>query len=505
MRMHDPLAALAELHRLHDAGGEGVETALLESSLLLDLGCGTFAAAVADRAICRYGASIDLELLRLRGHMAAFASKQAIPIAKDLLGRPGLSPHIRHELAKAAHELGLFALAEAEYARLLDQNGGEVATYVNMGHINQKLGRMDAAEACFRDALALQPYSGHGIRLLAYVRKHRDADDIVSRVKAALPHLPLDSEDAAAAYFAMGKVLEDSEDYPQAFEAFSAGNRIMRSLAPYTHAASEAAFALTRRYFDHRPLAISTPVWNPEPLFIVGLPRTGSTLLDRMLGCHPDVATMGELGNFKEAMKVVTGYAGGAGFHAHFYAQPDRPVDIHAIGDLYRANAAPDGFAGKWFTDKYHMNFLDLGLIAEALPNAKFIHTVRDPLDTVFANFKQMFSLGFHHFSYDLEECARYYLCYRKLMDDWCERLPDRILNVHYADLVRDPAGTLRQVKTFLGLSWQDACLAPERNATPVDTASLAQVRQPIYTTALGHAQRYGAALDPARTVLGCP
>ncbi len=502
LRTQDPLNALAELHRVQDTGGEGADVARVEAELLLDLGCGSFAAAVANRAIDRHGASIELELLRLRGHLAAFARKQAFPIVDAMLGRPGLARAVRHELAKAAHELGLFDQARATYELLLREDATDVAALVNLGHINQKLGRMDMAERCFQQALTVRPHSGHGIRLLAYVRKQRDASDIARRVAAALPHLEPDSEDMAAAHFALGKALEDSGDYRAAFDAFAAGNRIMRALAPYSHEASEAAFALTRSYFEGRPVAAPQPASRPAPLFIVGLPRTGSTLLDRMLGCHPDVATMGELGNVKEAMKVATGYAGGPGFHEHFYGQPDRVVDVAAIGAHYRANAAPEGFAGKWFTDKYHMNFLDLGLIADALPAARFIHTVRDPLDTVFANFKQMFSLGFHHFSYDLEECARYYRCYRALMAFWVDRLPGRILEVRYADLVRDPAGTLRAVKAFLGLDWHDACLTPERNVAPVDTASLAQVRQPIYTSALNHAQRYGDALNPARAIL---
>ncbi|MFC3581985.1 tetratricopeptide repeat-containing sulfotransferase family protein [Sphingomonas hylomeconis] len=502
LRAQDPRAALAELHRIQDTGGTGLDLARLEAALLLDLGCGTFAAAVAGRAGAQHGRSIKLELLQLRGHMAAFARKQAIPLVTALAARTDLDRAARHEIARAAHELGMFEIARTGYAVLLVDDPDDAAVHVNLGHIHQKSGEMAEAEVCFRRALAINPVSGHGIRLLAYVRRQHDAREIAALVAQALPALAPDGEQAAAAHFALGKALEDVRDYAGAFEQFASGCAIMRGLMPYAHDASARAFALTADFFRDRAVPAAQQGGAPAPLFIVGLPRTGSTLLDRMLGCHADVRSMGELGNFKEAMKVATGYAGGPGFHEHFYAQQGRPVDVAAIGHLYRTTAAPDDFAGAWFTDKYHMNFLDLGLIAEALPEARFIHTVRDPLDTVLANYKQMFSLGFHHFSYDLEEAAHYYLSYRALMDHWQQRLPGRIMTVAYRELVSAPEATMRGVLSFLGLEWDPACLAPERNTAPVDTASLAQVRQPIYTSALDHAARYGDALAPARAVL---
>jgi tetratricopeptide (TPR) repeat protein len=501
-RTHDPRVALAEVHRVQDAGGADVEAAMLEAELLLDLGCGTFAAAVAARATESFGHSAELELLQVRGHVAAFARGAATPLVEALAERADLSRPQRHEVARIAHELGRFELARDLYARLLAEEPDDAVAHVNLGHIHQKLGERTDAKACFRRALAINPASGHGIRLLAYADRQRDPREIADLVAAALPRLAPHGEEAAAARFALGKALEDAGDFSGAYRQFADGNAIMRALMPYSHAATEHAMALTRRYFAHRPVPAAVAKSHPAPLFVVGLPRTGSTLLDRMLGCHPQVTSMGELGNVKEAMKVATGYAGGAGFHEHFYGQPERTVDVAAIGRHYRATAAPERRAGRWYVDKYHMNFHDIGLIAEALPEARFIHTARDPLDTVFANFKQMFSLGFHHFSYDLAECARYYVEYRRLMDLWTARLPDRILTVAYRDLVTAPEPTLRRTLAFLDLDWNPACLAPERNTAPVDTASLAQVRRPIYTSALDHARRYGEALAPARRIL---
>jgi tetratricopeptide (TPR) repeat protein len=494
----DPFEALDEVHSLLDSGVETPEIYLLQAELLIGLGCGTFASQAAAKALQANGDPLTCLRLMLKAHLTAFNRKQALPIIDRILALGPLDDTTKEDIAQAAHELHRYDLAETLYAELLTTGPGNARSAINLGFARHKLGRMDEARALYTQAIRTKPEATNALRLLADTCKHTPDDNDKALIQDTLTKLTPGSEDYATAQYALGKVEEDLKTYDAAFKAYATGAAIMRGRMPYSTDASRAAFETTKRWFG-RPVRHATPAdIGPQPVFVLGMPRTGSTLIDRILSSHPEVTSMGELGCFKEAMKVVTGYGGGEGFHEHFYSQRDRDIDLDRLGQLYVNAAAPADYSGRWFIDKYPMNFMDLGLMAEALPQAKFIHTIRHPLDTVFGNFKQLFTLGFYHYSYDLKEAAEYYLLYRDLMAFWHARYPGRILDVVYEDNIADPEGNARRMLDYLGLGWDDRVLRFHENNAPVDTASLSQVRRPIYKTAVGHWQRYEKHLGPA-------
>lgn len=494
----DPFEALDDVHRLLDGGLETPDIFLLQTELLIGLGCGTFAAQAAEKALQAGGTPLTCLRLMLKAHLMAFNRKPASAIIDRILTLGPPDDTTKEEIAQAAHELHRYDLAETLYAELLTADPGNTKSAINLGFARHKLGRMDEAQTLYIQAIAAKPEASNALRLLADTRKQTPDDNDKGLIQDTLARLTPGSEDYATAQYALGKVEEDLKAYDAAFAAYAAGARIMRGKMPYSTDASRAAFETTKRWFD-RPVRHATQrLAGPQPVFVLGMPRTGSTLIDRILSSHPEVTSMGELGCFKEAMKVVTGYGGGEGFHEHFYSQRDRDIDLDRLGQIYVNAASPADFPGHRFIDKYPMNFMDLGLMAEALPGAKFIHTLRHPLDTVFGNFKQLFTLGFYHYSYDLKEAAEYYLLCRDLMAFWHARYPGRILDVAYEDNIADPEGNARRMLDYLGLTWDDRVLRFRENSAPVDTASLSQVRRPIYKTAVGHWRNYEKHLGPA-------
>ena len=498
----DPFEALDEVHRLLDSGLTTPDIYFLQAELLIGLGCGTFAATAADNALTTGGDPLMALRLMLKANLIAFNHKPAIVVIDRILALAPLDDATKEDVAQAAHELHRYDLAERLYDDLLANDPDNARSAINLGFARHKMGRMTEARRLYAHAVRVKPEATNALRLLVDTRKQTPDDNDRVLIIDTLAKLAPGSEDYATASYALGKVEEDLKNYDNAFAAFATGAGIVRGKMPYSTETSRQAFQTTKRYFDRPARMARRAPETPQPVFVLGMPRTGSTLIDRILSSHPEVTSMGELGCFKEAMKVVTGYGGGEGFHEHFYAQRDRNIDLDRLGQLYLQAASPTHFEGRWFIDKYPMNFMDLGLMAEALPDAKFIHTIRDPLDTVFGNYKQLFTLGFYHYSYDLKEAAEYYLLYRDLMAFWHDRCPGRILDVVYEDNIADPEGNARRMLDYLDLDWDDRVLRFHENAAPVDTASLSQVRQPIYKTAVGHWRRYEKHLGPAIAIL---
>jgi tetratricopeptide (TPR) repeat protein len=499
----DPFEALDLVHLLLDSGLNSPDLYLLQSELLIGLGCGTFAAISAEKALAAGGTPLICLQRTLKAHLTAFNRKPALDALDRILALGSLDRATKTEVAQAAHELHRYDLAEPLYADLLTQDPNDVKSAINLGFARHKRGQMDDARQLYAQAVKVKPDATNALRLLVDTRKQTPEDNDKALIVETLRKLDERSEAYATASYALGKVEEDLKNFDAAFAAYATGAGIMRGQMSYSTDASRDAFETTKRYFDRQPRTAKNALEGPAPIFVLGMPRTGSTLIDRILSSHAEVTSMGELGCFKEAMKIVTGYGGGDGFHEHFYGQTDRAIDLDHLGQLYLNSAAPADFDGRFFIDKYPMNFMDLGLIAEALPRARFIHSLRHPLDTVLGNYKQLFTLGFYHYSYDLKETAEYYLLYKDLMAFWHERFPGRILDVVYEDGIEDPEGNARRMLDYLSLDWDERVLRFHENSSPVDTASLSQVRRPIYKSAVGHWQRFETHLGPAIDVLG--
>ena len=467
----DPLFALENIHRLLDAGLCTAEVLQLQATLLLHLGCGTFAARATEQAIQAGGDRSTLLRLLLNCYLSAYHRKPAAKVLESLLQIESLSTQAKAEVAHCAELLHQYDRAEFLYRELIEQNPKNDKYCTCLGYCYQKQGLMERAIECYQAAIVRKPESAQAYKLLSSVAKQTSTNNHLELIKAAMPLFKPDSEDFVTVSYALAKTYEDLAVYNKAFHHYRAGAEAMRSKSDYSTLRTKTVFGTIKSYFktsqpplvsiqsELKPETTPSQLPYPTPIFILGMPRTGSTLVDRMVSSHSQVVSMGELGCFEEAMKVVTGYGGGEGFHQHFYSQSERSIDFDKLGELYVNAASPEGFSGQYFIDKYPLNFRDLGLIAKALPKAKFIHTVRNPMDTCLSNYKQLFTLNFYSYSYCQKECAEYILLYQDLMTFWKQQLPGRILDVYYEEVVSDAKTQLERILEFLELKWDDACL----------------------------------------------
>lgn len=301
---------------------------------------------------------------------------------------------------------------------------------------------------------------------------------------------------------ALAKESEDLGDYATAFTHYTLGKAAARGTRPASAQRDAGMFEALMRCF---PDAESTPAEHDSdaPIFIVGMPRTGTTLLDRMLSNHPDVYAAGELRNFPTALQRASGTQT-ALLSLPDIAAPTRHIDWRQLGSAYLESTRPRTAAKPRFTDKLPHNFLYAGFIARALPGARILCLRRDALDTCMGNFRHLFELesGFYDYSLDLLDIGRYYIGFSRLLAHWHQVLPGRILEVDYEQLVQAPEPILRSVLAFCGLPWNDAVLRPQDNKAPVRTPNAWQVRAPVYTSAIGRWRQYAQQLQPLRAML---
>ena len=299
-------------------------------------------------------------------------------------------------------------------------------------------------------------------------------------------------------HFALGKALEDVGDYRRAFEHFRQGNALKRHATRFDEAASCRDFTQIAETFDadvlRRLFGLGDP--SPTPIFVVGMPRSGSTLVEQILASHPQVHAAGEL----DSLSRVVHAASTAGSAPAPAAEPSNALaaePLRQVGQAYLASLPAVADGKTRIVDKAPGNFFHVGLIHLALPNARIIHTTRSPLDTCVSCFTRLFSDG-QDYSYDLAELGRYYCRYEKLMAHWRSILPPgAMLDVEYEKVVDDLEGQARRLVEFCGLAWDAACLNFHQTNRPVATASSVQVRRPLYRTSLDRWRRYEAWLEP--------
>lgn len=304
----------------------------------------------------------------------------------------------------------------------------------------------------------------------------------------------------AALHFALGRLLDRRDDIDGAFRHYHAGNRIKAALAPFDAAAHAAYTDRLIEIFDQRFFAERAGFGSPSerPVFIVGMPRSGSTLVEQILSCHPDVTAAGEHDEMRRiARRLPEAVESTARFPDCVAAiTPDIAAGLAAayLASLERLDPPPGD--ARRVADKMLGNFLRLGLIALMFPNARVIHCRRDPLDTALSCYVQSFERGMR-FTYDLAHLGIAYRHYERLMAHWRRALPLAMLDVQYEALVADQEGTSRQIVDFCGLDWDPCCLAFHEKERQVRTASFWQVRQPLYASSVGRWRRYEAHLGP--------
>jgi tetratricopeptide (TPR) repeat protein len=365
-------------------------------------------------------------------------------------------------------------------------------------------GRVEDARAHYETILAADPGNARAHYALAILSRQTMQANHVPRLEAALAAARR-PEDGLRIRYALAKELEDVGNAADAFLHLSAANAAHKQSIRYDFAQDAAIFdAIEALFGDGGSLASGAGNPAPAPLFVIGMPRTGTTLVDRILSSHRDVGSAGELQAMPLAVKQATGTPSRVVIDAETVAASGH-IDPALIGEAYLSRASqhrPTG--GARFIDKLPANFLYVGHIVRALPNARIVCLRRNPMDTVWSNYKNLFASqsAYYAYSYDLMDTAHYYLRFDRLMALWERLYPGRVLQLSYEALVADQEGETRRLLAHCGLDWDEACLSFHENKAAVATPSAAQVRRPINADAVGRWRAYAEALEPARAWL---
>ncbi|WP_159818208.1 tetratricopeptide repeat-containing sulfotransferase family protein [Colwellia sp. 20A7] len=497
---------LTLVDRLIDKGDTSSQVYELKAKCYLNLGCHLLAAECAEMAIKHGGANPSLYTILLEARLNCSDHRYVENLIEKLANSTALYNVLIEDIAQSAHLINQNVLAEKLYLKLLFTDSHNHLYLTRLGAIYQKIGDMDKAQFYYLSAIEHSPQYAIAYNLLANVRKLTEQSNHIDLLKNAFERSEPSSDSYALIAYALGKEYEDLGEYSYSFSHYNAGAQAMRQHINFDISKVKHAFNLTKKYFDEYTAESTLPLDSifskkPTPIFVLGMPRTGSTLIDRVLSSHSQVESLGELSCFKESMKRVTNFQGGEGFHHQFYSYSKGQVDFQKLGEIYQQLAKPVNTNSYYFIDKYPMNYMDLGTIAKALPHAKFINTIRNPMSTVFSNFKQIFTHGMYNYSYDQAECAQQTLYYRDLMAFWHKQFPGRILDVPYEEMVGNTEKQTRSLLKFLQLGWDENCLNFHKNKSSVATASVSQVRQPIYKSSVAGWKNYEQFLEPAQQV----
>ena len=406
-----------------------------------------------------------------------------------------------NNLGAALEKLGDLGGAEAAYAKAAAIDPHHAEAQNNLGALYSQQGKLAEARRCFAAAIAARPDFVEAHYNLSSLKTYTPGDPHLATLESLAAHT--DSLPVAARIrynFALGKAREDAGDYDRAFTAYAEGNRLQHDLLPHDESQAEAMLMRIKEIFA-RDFLTKPPGASPRsqtgkmPVFIVGMPRSGTTLIEQILASHPAVFGAGELVDLHEVIHDAPHAISGQPFTA--WAPKLTDDEFLALGENYLERVWQLNPEAACITDKMPANFFYIGMIRRMLPQARIIHAMRDPMDSCLSCFARLFN-DTMAFAYDLGTLGRYYVRYMQLMDHWQTTLPEgTILDVRYEEVVADVEGQARRMLAYLDLPWDDACLAFYNNKRAVKTASVAQVRRPIYTTSVARWQRFGPHLSP--------
>ena len=445
--------------------------------------------------------NLGLLLMELeQGEKAAASFRRAVEIDPSTV-----AAHLH--LAEALHDLEQFDEAEAAYARAVDLAPGSAAAHTAQGLALLERGKRVPALASLKRAIAADPTAADAY----YYRQHASNGAVNNADIAALERQAAASGDRPAAerfrfYFALGDAYEAQGRFDEAFENFRRGNELRRGMVEYNVSTLRDRFDRIRRVFTAARLAEVEQQGGSDsdrPIFIVGLPRSGSTLIEQILASHPDVAGGGERAHLSKLVGSVR-LAEGAPATFPEYVPALRPEDLRALGERYVSELSANRPALPRITDKNLANFFHIGMIRLILPRARILHVVRDPRDALFSAYCQPFMGNAQGYSYDLSELGRHYRLYAAMMDHWRAVLAEgSLLEVRYEALVEDLEGSLRPILDYCGLPWDERCLAFHETERTVRTASVNQVRRRLYRSSIGRWRHFEAHLGPLLEALG--
>jgi tetratricopeptide (TPR) repeat protein len=425
--------------------------------------------------------------LHLQALMSLGQRREALAAHDRAMKLTATSAEAVDALAFYARLLDRHELSNTLYKRATELAPGDPQQWYNLATSERTLGRLEEASAACDRALTLDPNLRPAVLLRSEVTRATPSANNVTELKARIAASG-GSPDATYLFYALGKELHELGEYDDAFAAFARGARTRRLSLRYDVAQDEAKL---KRIAEAYPIGVARSQQGPigRHIFIVGLPRSGTTLVERILGGLPNVVSNNETNNFSVAL---------------FRAAPDRGGDVFEraaraedsiVAREYEALAVPDGFSGK-LIEKLPFNYLYVGPILRAFPNTPILWVRRNPVDTCFAMFRTMFGTAYP-FSYDFADLARYYAAYERLMRHWQTQYPGQMTSIDYEDLVAAPDLVAPRVAASCGIPWTEQALDITQNRTVSLTASAAQIRQGIYSTSSGIWRQYERHLVP--------
>jgi predicted Zn-dependent protease len=391
------------------------------------------------------------------------------------------------------------------YERLLENYPGQSGAHMNYGHTLKTIGRVDDAINEYRTSIGLRPATGEAYWSLANLKTFHFSDDDIENMRAQIVPEGGDPDDQAHLAFALGKALEDRQRFDESFRYYALGNAVRRQHHRFSAEINVVDTArqirtLDRNFFEERR------GWGcraPEPIFVVGLPRAGSTLLEQILASHSQVEGTAELPDIIAMSRKL-------GKKSRKNPASDYPEvlatlseeQVCELGESYMSTTQVQRRGAPFFIDKMPNNFHHIGLIHLILPNAKIIDARRHPMAGCFSCFKQLFARG-QTFTYDLTDLGRYYRDYVALMDHWDTVLPGRVHRVQYEEMVADSESEIRRLLEYCGLEFEEQCLRFYETERAVRTPSSEQVRRPIYKEGVEQWRHYEKHLEPLKKALG--
>lgn len=403
------------------------------------------------------------------------------------------------QMAIARKLLGEHPEALAQFNRAADAGMGTVEFRFERAQELIFNGHMSEAEAELQTCLRLTPTFGRAALALARLRRQTAESNHLDELKQRLKTVAQGTEDQGALEFAQYKELEDIGRYDEAWGALKHGNAIM-----YAHQRHDPEYAwhlfdsLIRRCTPQLLQPAEVVHEGPQPIFIIGMPRSGTTLLDRVLGNHSQVVSAGELDDFGLQLRWIADHRTTLDEQV-VQRLPD--LDYPELGRRYLAQTQWRAQGARYFIDKLPRNWMVAGLIRRALPQARILNLVRDPMDVCFSNYRALLGEAFP-WSYELHALAEHYRQYRRVVEHWHAAMPGQILDVPYRELTRDPETTTRTVLDYCGLEWEPGCADITRNKAAVATLSMSQVREPIHTRFFEEWRHYEEQLLPLQQAI---
>lgn len=433
-------------------------------------------------------------------------SSAALTEVERLLAQDARNPGFRNLKAAILTRLGEYAQAIELYGGVLAEYPHQPKAWMSYGHALKTAGRQEDCLNAYRKSMELAPNLGEAYWSLANLKTFRFSPADLEAMRAQLARSEISPEDRFHFHFAIGKALEDAAEYAGSFDQYAQGNRLRRAGVAYEAADTSAHVQRSKALFTRQFFAERAGLGcdSADPIFIVGLPRSGSTLLEQILSSHPLVEGTQELPDIITMAKDL----GGRKKRDQASKYPEildtmTASDFRALGEQYLAQTRVQRKTdAPFFIDKMPNNWGHVGLIHLALPKARIIDARRHPLGCCFSGFKQHFARG-QHYTYSLEEIGRYYRDYVELMAHFDAVLPGRVHRVIYEQMVDDTESEVRRLLAYCGLPFDAGCLRFHENERAVRTASSEQVRQPIYKDGVDHWRHYEPWLDPLKSALG--